>query len=153
MDTDTVDWGDEYQRHRHDLVRRAYLLLGDVPSAEDAVHAVFERVARSATDVDRPASYLRRAVNNEAISILRRRSMMHRRRRVLEIDESVAPEQVVEFADAMRALTERQRVAVVVRGLDGAADQDICNALGCRPGTARSLVSRGLERLREELER
>ena len=153
MRTAAVDWGDEYERHRDDLLRRAYLLLGDLASAEDAVHAVFERVAGSTAGVERPAAYLHRAVNNEATSVLRRRSMMRRRRRVLEIDEAVAPERVVEFADAMRALTERQRVAVVMRVLDRASDEDICAALGCRPGTARSLVSRGLERLREELER
>lgn len=153
MRTAAVDWGDEYERHRNDLLRRAYLLLGDEASAEDAVHAVFERVTSSVTDVGRPGSYLHRAVNNEATSMLRRRSMMRRRRGVLEIDEAIAPERIVEFADAMRALTERQRVAVVMRVLDRATDQDICDALGCRPGTARSLVSRGLERLRQELER
>jgi RNA polymerase sigma factor (sigma-70 family) len=60
----------------------------------------------------------------------------------------------VEERDALRAalarLPERQRSALVLRFYADLSHEQIAQALGCRPGTAASLVSRGLARLRED---
>jgi RNA polymerase sigma factor (sigma-70 family) len=46
-------------------------------------------------------------------------------------------------------LTVRQRAAVVLRYLCDLSDDEIAEALACQPATVRSLVHRGLARLRE----
>ena len=57
-----------------------------------------------------------------------------------------------ELREAVRAallqLTERQRVAVVRRVLEGRAYPDVAGALACSDATARQHVSQGLRRLR-----
>jgi len=42
---------------------------------------------------------------------------------------------------------------VVLRFVAGLDDREIASALDCRPGTVRSLMSRGLAALREEVPR
>jgi RNA polymerase sigma factor (sigma-70 family) len=49
----------------------------------------------------------------------------------------------------LRTLPERQRAALVLRYFHDLPDEDIAVALGCREGTVRSLISRGLAALRE----
>ncbi len=60
-----------------------------------------------------------------------------------------------ELREAVRAallqLTERQRVAVVRRVLEGRAYPDVAGALACSDATARQHVSQGLRRLRAML--
>ena len=53
---------------------------------------------------------------------------------------------------AFRRLPERQRAALVIRFYEDLRHDQIAEALGCRPGTAASLVSRGLARLRDDLD-
>ena len=50
----------------------------------------------------------------------------------------------------LRSLPERQRAALVLRYFHDLPDDEIGAALGCREGTVRSLVSRGLAALREQ---
>ena len=48
-------------------------------------------------------------------------------------------------------LPARQRAAIVLRYFDDLATADVARVLGCRLGTARSLISRGLASLRQAL--
>ena len=48
-------------------------------------------------------------------------------------------------------LGERQRAVLVLRYFHDWADADIAAAVGCRKGTVRSLLSRGLAALRADL--
>lgn len=66
--------------------------------------------------------------------------------RVLEGDQA-------SVADLLGVLPPNQRIAVIMRHVIGYEMRDISEALGCPIGTARSHVSRGLARLRAELER
>lgn len=50
---------------------------------------------------------------------------------------------------ALMILQPRQRAALVLRYVHGMTQREIAEALGCRPGTAGALISRGLRRLRE----
>lgn len=68
---------------------------------------------------------------------------------------SPSPEDVAVRRDGAGALgallarlPEPQRVAVVLRHVVGCSAAEIASVLGCAEGTARSHVSRGLERLR-----
>ena len=53
------------------------------------------------------------------------------------------------LADAVAALPFRQRAVVVLRYHAGLSEAEIADALGCRPGTVKSLASRALARLEE----
>jgi RNA polymerase sigma factor (sigma-70 family) len=53
-----------------------------------------------------------------------------------------------EWARLLELLPEPQRVAVVLRHVEGLPTNEIAQILGCREGTAKSHVSRGLARLR-----
>lgn len=63
-----------------------------------------------------------------------------------ETDEDVAL--AAALADALAGLPDRQRLALVLRYVHGLSDREIAAALGCRPGTAASLLSRGRDALR-----
>jgi RNA polymerase sigma factor (sigma-70 family) len=67
-----------------------------------------------------------------------------------------SPDGSVEDRDALwRALarlSERQRVAIVLRFYEDLSERQIADVMKCRPGTVKSLVSRGLETLRNQIE-
>lgn len=52
---------------------------------------------------------------------------------------------------ALLGLPERQRAAIVLRFYEDLPERDAADLLRCRPGTLRSLVSRGMAALRNEL--
>ena len=58
-----------------------------------------------------------------------------------------------EVVDALAKLPMRQRAALVLRYYEDLSEADIAEALGVRPGTVKSLLSRGLDQLREVIER
>ena len=43
---------------------------------------------------------------------------------------------------ALRQLSPRSRVVLVLRDLEGLSYQEVARVLGCRPGTAKSRVNR-----------
>lgn len=54
--------------------------------------------------------------------------------------------------DALDVLPERQRTAVILAYYAEMSSTQIAEALDCRVGTAKSLVHRGLKKLKKELE-
>jgi RNA polymerase sigma factor (sigma-70 family) len=54
--------------------------------------------------------------------------------------------------EAVAALPDRQRAAVVLRYLADLPVAAVAEALDCAPGTVRSLTSQGIERLRRDFE-
>ena len=49
-------------------------------------------------------------------------------------------------------VSTRQRIAIVLRFYEDLSEREVSEILKCRPGTVKSLVSRGLETLRNEIE-
>jgi RNA polymerase sigma-70 factor (sigma-E family) len=147
-----------YERYGPDAVRLAALLTGDAALAQDLVQEAFVRLGGRLVHLRRPEAfeaYLRKTVVNLA--------RMHHRRRGVErawLARQADPDREggagpgVEDRDALRSalarLPERQRSALVLRFYADLSHDQIAQALGCRPGTAASLVSRGLARLRED---
>ena len=88
---------------------------------------------------------------NEFLSHKRRQ-----KRHVVLLDEYVDPApdhaersaQQQELRARLGALPRRQRAAIVLRYYEDLSDVDIAAALGCRIGTVRSSISRGLATLR-----
>lgn len=143
--------------HTADLLRTGYLLTGDSSSAEELVQDTLVRLYPKwhlveAADV--PLAYVRRSLANGFVNHTRRAA---RREFAVEflpesIDDADGPSQLDdrdEIWAMLRTLPERQRAALVLRYFHDLADEDIATALGCREGTVRSLISRGLAALRD----
>jgi DNA-directed RNA polymerase specialized sigma24 family protein len=133
-----------YSAAYRELLRVAYVLTGSGAAAEDVVHDVFCRVGPRIAQLDNPVAYLRVAVVNQCRSIHRRTARAPR----LATPEPVLDGRLVELQDALRGLNERRRTAIVLRYLCDLPDDEIADLIGCRPGTVRTLIHRGLADLR-----
>ncbi len=155
-----------FRRCRIDAVRLATALTGRREVGEDLAQDVLLRVAdrlEAGVEVDDVDAYVRRSVVNAC-------RMWHRangreQRRLLRVTadashESPAADDGVADrldAEAMQTLASlavlgyRQRASIVLRYWGQWSDAEIAAALGCRVPTVRTLVHRGLARLREEL--
>lgn len=148
-----LDPVEEFYRARFpDAVRLAHLLSGDASVAEDIAQDAFDRVRRRFDGLTAPWAYLRVAVVNACRSHARSRGREAARVRKI----GVAPESQLgawELLDAVDALPYRQKAVIVLRYYEDLSEHDIALALGCRPGTVKSLASRALQRLSQEVQR
>jgi RNA polymerase sigma-70 factor (sigma-E family) len=140
-----------YRSRYASLVRLAAVMVDDDAVAEEIVQEAFARLHLRWDRVDDPASYVRRSTINGCRDVLRRRRVERTfLRRHLADDGS--PE--VDFlGDALARLPARERIALVLRHYEGLSEQQIAEALGCPPGTVKTLLHRGGNRLRRQLER
>ncbi|MGH8860813.1 MAG: SigE family RNA polymerase sigma factor [Jatrophihabitantaceae bacterium] len=138
-------------------MRTAYLLTGDGVAAEELVQDTLVRLYPKWQLVEAaevPLAYVRRSLANGFVNHTRRAS---RREFAVEFlpEEADAVDDTGRLADRdelwglLRTLPERQRTALVLRYFHDLPDEEIGAALGCREGTVRSLISRGLAALRE----
>lgn len=154
---DAAEFAGFVRAHTGDLLRTAYLLTADGAAAEELVQDTLVRlypkwhlVARA----DLPLAYVRRSLANAFVNSTRGAA---RRERAVEVvpDSADAVDAAARIDDRdelwvlLRSLPERQRAALVLRYFHDLPDDDIGTALGCRVGTVRSLISRGLAALRE----
>nr|WP_042188134.1 sigma-70 family RNA polymerase sigma factor [Kibdelosporangium sp. MJ126-NF4] len=142
------------------LLRYATVLCYDPHLAKDIVQEVLLRAQqqwpRISATVDSPAAYVKRMVTNEFLSLRRRASTREVGTSLRVLDELGSPtaDQTGQYdeREAMMArlatLPRRQRAALVLRYYEGYDDAAIATELECRPGTVRSLISRGLATLR-----
>ena len=144
-----MSFDDLFAERYQPMVRLATLLVGNEAVAEELVQDAFVRVHHKWTTVEHPSAYLRTAVVN-ACRNNRRRARLERMN-ARTVAPTVAPPQEP-LVDALATLNERQRVAVVLRYYEDLSEADIAVALGCRPGTVKSLLHRGLSQLREVIE-
>ena len=142
------------------LIRMAYVMLGDLPSAEDVVQEAFcglyRRWDRLAT-TDGALSYVRTSVLNGCRSALRRRAVRRGfvQHRTLADEPPAASAETValggeerqEVIRALARLPHRQREVLVLRFYAELPDEQIARAMGIRPGTVRSTAFRALDAL------
>ena len=141
------------------LVRTAYAVSGDRGLAEDAVQTAFAKAYRSwrrISRLDAPEAYLRRMVVNE---VLNDRRLARRRH---EVTSAEPPDRVRsgdadlfdrdELWRAVSTLPPRQRAVLVLRYYEDLSEQQIADALGCRPGTVKSQASAALASLRARID-
>lgn len=143
--------------HGRDSVRLAYLLTGDRARAEDLVAEAFARVYVQwrRGRVTHVRAYVRQAVVNQVRNAARRgflerresarRTGDHRGGRAH--DDDLADRD--EVAALLARLSDRQRTALVLRYWEDLPEVEVAAAMGCPTGTVKSLISRGLARLRE----
>jgi RNA polymerase sigma-70 factor (sigma-E family) len=146
--------GELYRRHAGDAARLAYLVTGDRALAEDIVQEAFVRMYGRFRDLRNPDAfdvYLRRTVVNLARSHFRRRKVERKHLPRVEDEPSAEPPDLGErerLWTVLQSLPERQRTAIVLRFYEDLSEATTAEVMGCPVGTVKSLVSRGLERLR-----
>ncbi len=136
------------------LLGLATLIMGNAAEAEDAVQeAVIDawRGWGSLRSTDRGPAWL------TAICIRRclRRKRLLARLPMAGWPVNLAVPQRAEDVDwdaAFRALSRQQRAVVLLHYRYGYSLDECADALGCRPGTARTHLSRALRKFREELD-
>jgi RNA polymerase sigma-70 factor (sigma-E family) len=137
------------------LKRLAFLLSGDLDSAEDLLQNAYAKALPRWSRIrtyDQPDAYMRRVMVNGRTSAWRR----SRGRELLTASppETAASDPTASLAqseDLRRALTElpaQQRAAVVLRFYCDLSEAETAAAMGVSVGTVKSHTSRGLARLR-----
>ena len=155
--------------HERIVYSVALRLSATVADAEDVAAETFLRAYRALRDYDtarirtlriRPwlLTILRNTARNAARDACRRPGPPPAFEPPELAVTDPSPEQRVEsdlaqreWGRLLRLLPEAQRVAVVLRHVEDLPISEIAQILGCREGTAKSHVSRGLTRLRSLL--
>ena len=147
----TVAGFDEFYRAEYaPMVRLARGLVDTSECAEEIAQDAFAQVFERWDRLEAPGGYLRTAVVNGARSELRRREV---RRRVGLARPPQATAERDYLTDALGRLPPKRKTALVLRYYAGLSEREIAETMGVRPGTVKSLVSRGLAELREVIER
>ncbi|MDN5852049.1 MAG: sigma-70 family RNA polymerase sigma factor [Actinomycetia bacterium] len=152
---DDAEFAVLFHAHVARVVRLAALLGAD--DAEDVAQEAFCRLyaARERVD-DRVVAYLNRIVVNEVRSRHRRRATAKRAPLHL-VEHPVSIEHVQDYAernaviDAVNTLPARKREALVLRYWLDLPLAEIAEAMSVRVGTVKSLLSRGIDALANEL--
>ncbi|MFC4590579.1 RNA polymerase sigma factor [Sphaerisporangium corydalis] len=149
------------------VAHRTAALLGAGDEAEDVVQEAFVKAFRHLAGFRRDAAFkpwLLRIVANQTHTTTRARG----RRGELTLRIGAQPELRVpddpegaviatdrraRLLDAVRALPEREREAVVCRYFLQLSEAETAEVLGCPLGSVKSRTSRGLARLRKEVGR
>jgi len=147
-----TEFGAFYAAEWSHAVRLASLLTQQRGAAEDIAQEAFTQVLGAWDRVERPAAYLTTTIVNACRAWGRKQQRERDRLPLLVSPDRTEPE-FAELADALAALPHRQRAALVLRYYGDCSEAEIAAALGCRAGTVKSLVSRGLAQLERVIER
>jgi RNA polymerase sigma factor (sigma-70 family) len=141
------------------LFTLALSILRDEGEAEDAVQETLLKAWRawpSIADSDHRPRWLTRVCVNHCTSI--RRRLRARGGAPLELFEWAGSSggqsnaaEVMDVDRAYRRLSIRQRAAITLNYAYGYSVEESADLMGCRPGTVRTHVARGLASMRKEL--
>lgn len=143
---------DFYRTRYRDAVRLAWLLTRSSQATEDAVQEAFLAVYRRLDDLEHPDAYLKRSIVFQCRSWVRRERLRRPPLGATPEREDEMPPVDPQLLAAVHRLPYRQRVVIVARYWGDWTEAEIAGALGCRPGTVKSLASRALDRLRQEVD-
>ena len=141
-----------YRRERAGMVRLAHLMCGSNETACDIVHEAFIRLQRNWTSATDPRAYLRQIVVNLCNAHHRRRAVERRHASVSSVPPMYLVPEMDETWQALATLSPKRRIALVLRYYEDLSIEDVAKVMGCRVGTAKSLIHRGLASLRQELQ-
>lgn len=140
------------------LLRTAYLLTGNIADAEDLLQTALFKTFRHwprLHNKQSPDAFVRRVM-------VTTRTDWRRRRRVAEDSVADLPDHPShdnptrdgrdEMWLALGTLPPRMRAVLVLRYWEDLSESETAHLLGCSTGTVKSQASRGLARLRRQLE-
>jgi RNA polymerase sigma-70 factor (ECF subfamily) len=153
--------GQLVRRHQHKVMALAYRMLGDWQQAEDVAQDAFLHVHRGAARYRPDAQFttwMYRIATNLCLDALRRR-----KRAPVEMpaaadfpadaerDPVEADERTRMVRQAVDALPERQRTAVLLHRYEGFSCREIVEVTGWSESAVESLLVRAYAKLREAL--
>ena len=139
------------------IARRTALgVLGDREAAADVAQEVALTAVRRRVALRDPTAF-DGWVHRIAVRAALREAGRHRRRRTAEearaaLEPDAPDPGLANPLALLDGLPPRQRAALTLRYVHDLPDDAIARALRCRPGTVRSLLSRGREAVRHRLE-
>ncbi len=150
-----VTFEDFYRRSWVEVYRPLAATLGDADLAAEAVDEAMVRAYvrwRRIRTLDNPEGWIYRVAYRWAIDRIRRRWRDHRFKGRL-VEAATTDEPIVEpgLGAALASLPVEQRAVVVLAAAYDWSHRRIADTLGIRPGTVKSRLHRGLERLRREM--
>ena len=155
-----------YDRHSRQAFGLAYRILGDGPSAEDAVQEAFLTVWRQADRIDsargRLSSYLMTVVHHKAVDLVRSRRGQAQRN--LPLDPNVVGQEELDMVEGLAHASRREVVQRALSSLppaqlepiglayfEGLTHVEIAERLVLPLGTVKSRLRLGLEKMRSAL--
>jgi len=164
-------WGSAEEAFLKDNLRRIFLLIyrivGNVEDAQDLAQETFIKALQrrdQLRDLDKAGHWLSRIASNTAIDHLRR----HSRMALSSLDDLVDPlstpaelnpEQRVLRSERSRLLqagldrlTERERIALVLRDVEDMPAEEVAKVLNCGKATVRSHIANARVKFRRYLE-
>ncbi len=156
------------ERHERMVLRTGLRLLGRLDLAQDAAQEAFLRLHRHLARFDASRElgpWLYRIVVNVCRDLSRRQRWPRllgleeaREVRSPDSDEAALQEAVVRNEQrrlvqaALRALSPREREAIVLRDLEGLSTSEVARVLGSSEGTVRSQISTGRLKIKQYVE-
>ena len=150
-----------YAAHYGSLVRLAALLVHDKATAEEVVQDSFvamHSVWRKLRNSDKALPYLRRTVVNRSRSVLRHRVVVDRNPPMPPPDMPSAEQGAIALLErsaviaALRALSPRQREALVLRYYGDLSEAQIASTMEISTGAVKSHIARAMSALHSVLE-
>lgn len=143
---------------RASLLRTAYLMTGDLATAEDVVQTALAKLYLAWNRVDAEGAvhaYARRIVTNEVTSLWRRAWRRHEAPTDRLPETPVAPAYDeglgAELWELVGSLPPRARAVVVLRYYEQLTESEVAEAMGVSVGTVKSQCSRALATLRTRM--
>ena len=153
------DWAREalFRRHASMVAGMAFRLLGRDEDVDDLVQDSFVEALRSLDRLQAPqafASWLASIVVRTSSKVLRRRRLLTRlglrRGEAIDVDAVVSPSAPPDVATELRALyariealPARERVALVLRRVEGLGIDEIAELIGASPATVKRRIAEG----------
>jgi len=164
-------YGDLAERHGDTMFRVAFRITESEPDAQEVVQEALLRSYRSLTEFDARSDFrtwIYRITVNCALQLLEKRKKEAAVPITEEFDEQVSgiqlpdatagPERLLLDREiehrrhaAMEKMTEDERVAFVLRHLEGRSTDEIATTLGVTPNNAKQSVFRAVQKMRKAL--
>jgi len=152
------------RQHERLVLVTALRLLGNIEDAKDVSQEVFLRLYRNRGKVETEKNYqawLYRVTVNLCHDVGRKRRPSVPVEDVPELASGDAdPQQSLTGSErqrvlqmSLRALSEKERAALVLRDLEGLSTEDVARALGSSEATVRSQISKARVKMRSFVER
>ncbi len=162
---------DRQNRFITDNLRRVFLMIyrivGNVADAQDLTQEAFIKALQregQLKDTEKATHWLSRIATNTAIDFLRR----HARVSFTSLDATPQPlstpvyddpeesvlraERRTYVEDGLRLLTARERLALVLRDVEGLPAEEVARRLGCSKATVRSHIANARVKFRRYVE-
>lgn len=165
----TAEW---QNRFISDNLRRIFLqiyrMVGNTDDAQDLTQEVFIKALQRTDqlkDGEKATHWLSRIATNTAIDFLRRQgrvsfSDLEDIPEPVKVSAEESPEQSVLRAEqrgrlegGLRQLSERERLALILRDVEGLPAEEVARHLGCSKATVRSHIANARVKFRRYLER